>query len=328
MGKKIMPPPRENLLDRERVPERIQNDLGEPVSYLAELSDFGVALLKRSFHGSKRETLDIVLLPVLFRQVLAFLDGVHLHLLNGAVYTAVPDLRAMFEATLSLEWILKGPADKKETRDDWKQRWAGQYYVSELRQERNWNRAFIPRTPDHARLKKVAPDLVSHMLNDPQRLVAAKGRVKGIGQHISRYPDLKQINSLFGPLAKKLGREPAWYRPGGPSSVGDLARRLHRGDAYQVLYRQWSEVSHGSRTKPHIQIHSGGKLLIQPIRSIDGLDQVLSLGGTIAERAIHLILREYRPGEIQQFARKRQTDWKGKLQIPEIKVELKMIDTV
>ena len=211
MAKKIQRPPGEVLLDRKYLPKEIKKDLSEPISYLEELVDYGVRLLKRSFFAGEREISDVVLLPVLLRQVLAFLDAVHLHLLNGAVYTAIPDLRAMFEATLSIEWILKGPQERKESQADWKQRWARQYYVAELRQERSWIRAFIPRTPDHARLKKVAGPLVSRILSDPKELVAAKARVKDIGRHIAQHRELKRINSLFGPLVKKPWQEPAWY---------------------------------------------------------------------------------------------------------------------
>ena len=135
MAKKIQDPPGEVLLDRTYVPEQIRKDLSEPISFLEELADYGVQLLKRSFFAGERKTSDIVILPVLLRQVLAFLDAVHLHLLNGAVYTATPDLRAMFEATLSIEWILKGPPHRKESQAEWKERWARQYYVAELRQE-------------------------------------------------------------------------------------------------------------------------------------------------------------------------------------------------
>ena len=92
--KKIIIPREENLLDRENVPRKIAEDLAEPISYLNELADFGVQLLKRSFHASSRKIPDVVLLVALFRQVLAFVDGVHIHLMNGAVHTSLSDLRA------------------------------------------------------------------------------------------------------------------------------------------------------------------------------------------------------------------------------------------
>ena len=132
----------EPILDRTGVAHSIRRDLNEPVSYLETLTDYGVQLLKRSLASSSRETPDVVLLPVLFRQVLAFADSVHLHLAAGAVHSAVPSVRALFEATLSMEWIVT----------QGKERWGRQFYVSELRQRRNWAAMLVPDTPENAKL--------------------------------------------------------------------------------------------------------------------------------------------------------------------------------
>jgi len=224
----------------------------------------------------------------------------------------------MFEAALSIEWIVKGPAESRESRRRWRDRWARQYYVSELRQERDWARSLIPGTPDHAQLKKVAPDLARKLTSDAEKVDAARKRVADIGRHIARSPHLRVINSRFGPLKRKLqNREPAWYRVGGPSSISQLAQRLGRSDEYRILYKQWSEVAHGARTKSHVKILDG-TLTIEPIRSFEAWDQVLRLATAIAERAMLLVIGEYRPGELERFAKKRQEDWKSKRVIPEI----------
>jgi len=41
------------------------------------------------------------------------LDGVEVLLSNGASYTAQLQLRALLEASIYIEWILKGDGDKK-----------------------------------------------------------------------------------------------------------------------------------------------------------------------------------------------------------------------
>ena len=311
-------PPDEPILDRVQVPKRIAEALSEPLSYLEILADEGVRLLKRSFFSSKREVPDVVLLPVLFRQVLAFLDAVHLHLPNGAVYSAAPDVRSMFEAWLALEWIIQGPPARVEPIAEWRGRWARQYYVSELRKERDWTRSFVPRTPDHAKLKKAAPQLAAKLAGDPEKVDAARKRLREIGKHLSNIRSFREINSRFGTLKKKLrGKEPSWYRVGGPSTIGDLAQRLGKSREYQILYKHWSEVAHGARTAPHVRI-TGKELVVEAIRSFDGLDQILKLACSIAEGAIYMILSEYRPGEIEQFVKKREGEWKAKRTIPEI----------
>ncbi len=328
MAAKIDRPPDEPILDRVQVPRQIAEALSEPVSYLQVLADEGVRLLKRSFFSSKREVVDVVVLPVLFRQILAFLDAVHVHLLNGSIYAAAPDVRAMFEATLALEWITKGPVDRTEAREKWRVRWARQYYVSELRQERDWARALVPRTPDHAKLKKSAPDLAARLVGDASKVAAARQRLKDIGRHLSKNSALREINARFGPFKRRnKGQEPAWYRVGGPSSIADLAQRVGRSSEYQILYKQWSEVAHAGRSAPHVRI-TGRELVIEPIRSFEGLEQVLSLASSIAESAIYLVLSEYRPGEIDQFVKKREGEWKVKRSIPEIVINTQFVGHV
>ena len=53
------------------------------------------------------------MLGALLRQIVTMLDGVEVLLSNGASYTAQLQLRALLEASIYIEWILKGDGDKK-----------------------------------------------------------------------------------------------------------------------------------------------------------------------------------------------------------------------
>ncbi len=56
---------------------------------------------------------DIIVLGTLTRQVVAMLDGLELLLANGAVYVAGLQSRALFEASVYIDWILKDDTERR-----------------------------------------------------------------------------------------------------------------------------------------------------------------------------------------------------------------------
>jgi Family of unknown function (DUF5677) len=54
-----------------------------------------------------------VLIGVLLRQVIAMLDGIDILLSNGATYASHLQMRALFEASVYIDWILQGDFEKK-----------------------------------------------------------------------------------------------------------------------------------------------------------------------------------------------------------------------
>ncbi len=309
----------QRLLDRVGPRKEIEDNLADPVSYLAVLADYGIQLLQRSFVASGREVWDVILLPTLFRQALVCLDSIHIQLSVAAVRASIPSLRALFEATLAIEWILeKG-----------KERWGRQFYVAELRQERVLNMAIQPGSQEHQELLRQAPPGFADDIREPERISAAKNRTRELDETIEENPEFREINVQFDAYKKEknLRHEPIWYSPGGgPRSLRGLAEELGRLTSYDVLYSQWSQVQHASRTRGNIQIPERGKLMIEPIRSLDGLDDNLFHARQIAERVSCLIVDEYRPDD--PFRSKMQNEWKHLREVPEIVVETKMLEVV
>jgi hypothetical protein len=309
----------QRLLDRIGPRREIEDNFADPLSYLVVLADYGIELLQRSFVASGRRVWDVILLPTLFRQVLVCLDSIHVQVSVAVVRGAIPSLRGLFEAALAIEWILeKG-----------KERWGTQFYVGELRQERAWNRAVQPGSPENQELLRQAPPGFADRFQDPERIAAARTRIQQIDETLEEDSQFREISDAFDAYKKKrnLRYEPVWYSPGGgPTSLRKLAEALNRLTDYDVLYAQWSEVQHASRTQGSIQIPERGKLMIEPIRSLDGLDVDLFHAGRIAERTFRMIVEEYRPGD--PFRSKMQNEWKHLREVPEIVVETKMLEVV
>ena len=133
------------LLDTEGGRSEVRRIYQPQLNLIGEITEYGANLLLRAFATTTTRTVaDVVVLPVLFRQVVAMLDAARLCLEGAAVYASFVPTRALWEATLSLEWILKNGKDY----------WGRQYYVSHLRKRRSWARQSIPGTPDHKRYRQ------------------------------------------------------------------------------------------------------------------------------------------------------------------------------
>lgn len=312
-------PTTEILLDRTRVPNKIDRDLSQHVDYLATLADWGVQFQKRCIErADEAAPATIVLITTLYRQVLAFLDSLHLHLNAGAVHASIPSLRALYEATLSIEWIL----------ENGKEHWSQQYYVSELRQRRSWLATVVPGTSEYEEAVDFASSELLEALQNAEHQQAAEEEVENIDQHFSANPKMAEINAAFDELKeKKHGREPDWYEPGGPNSLADMASRLDREEEYRILYRQWSEVAHGSRTRGHVQVQKEeGRLVLEPIRSVENLDQVFRIAHSLGERATRMLLEEFNPGKLDLLSKKITEEWAEQRQMPNINVRQEVVE--
>lgn len=302
----------EILLDRKAVPKKIDQDLGTHVDYLKTLTDWGIQYLKRSIARHGASPPHAVLFPTLYRQVLSFLDSVHIQLRQGAVHAATPALRSLWEATLSIEWII----------ENGKERWGRQFYVSELRQRRSWAAMGVPGTPEYEQTKDLGGGAFADMLDDEEEQAWAEEQVENIDEHLTANPRLNELNKKFEELKeKKRGREPEWYEPNGPSSRADMAARLGRDDEYNILYRHWSDVAHGSRSRHHWRIDSGSRIVVEPIRTVAGLDHVFSLTKTFGERATRMLTQEFTPAEWKRLSDKLTDAWADEREMPDIEIE-------
>jgi hypothetical protein len=117
------------LLDREKTLEDLKQ-LRPWILLIRDITDYGTNLIPRCIGSSDRKLEDAVLVAALLRQVVAMLDGVEVLLSSGAVYASNLQMRALFEASICVDWMLAGDLEKK----------AQYYYVHNLRRIRMWAR--------------------------------------------------------------------------------------------------------------------------------------------------------------------------------------------
>jgi len=282
------------LLDREKAASDVDTHLRRWIGLVHDVSSYGSNLIPRCFISSERKLKDAILIGVLLRQVVAMLDGMDVLLTSGATYAAQLQMRAIFEAAVYVEWILKGDSEKK----------TDYFYIHNLRRKRFW----AARTqPGFA-----GADLFTAMMNDagvPLTDATKKSSEQLIAKidEILAQPKFAAINIEFEAQRKKRGREVAWHVPLGPSSFAAVAREVGRQAYYEIFYSIASGVMHSSSYDQHVKL--GERLTIEPIRWMDQFQPVFHFGLSMAMFAIMAVSKEYRPTDLS-FHRKYVEKWK------------------
>src|SRR6188508_643668 len=111
------------ILDRPEADAHVQQHFSNPVAVLAEMVDYGTHLIPRCWASSDKRLTDVVLLPVLTKQAVGLLDAAQVLLSAGAVNPATLQLRALFEISVYVRWIVRRDTDRR----------ARAYYVANLR---------------------------------------------------------------------------------------------------------------------------------------------------------------------------------------------------
>ena len=298
------------LLDRDKIDTFVAENLAPTIALWRELVDYGVHLVGRcaQHDGSLA---DLVITGHFFKHAVTMLDAVEIQLSRGAVFSAGVSARSMLEAYICLAWIL----DKQtEIR-------GRQFYVWHLRQKRVWARRAIPGTTEHNHFRKYT-DTLSDMEDLPKRaaLESEASRQDDDISAILTNSNNNLINDAFDKL-KQRHFDVAWYRPSGPRSIGDMAKRLKLDAEYDVFYSQFSDISHAGAFEKHVKF-DGKAVIFEPIRSPEGIQTVVKVVATLAFRVFRLIIAKYFPQDMHSFKQSYITHWRTRfLSVPEVVVK-------
>jgi hypothetical protein len=104
-----------------------------------------------------------------------------------------------------------------------------------------------------------------------------------------------------------------------------MAEAVDKLSQYTILYSSASEVMHASSFERHIAL-AKGEITFQPIRSVEGFETALRFSVGDALSTYRKILQEYRPSELEVFAKKYKENWQTHfMNFPDIKVEVNPI---
>jgi hypothetical protein len=307
---KLIPEPESEfkpLLDRELVTTDVKQHLGPWCAIIHDLINYGTNLIPRAFSSSEKGLLDVVLIPILLRQVVAMLDGTDVLLTTGAVHAANLQLRALLEASVYIDWIIQADSERKATY----------YFVHNLRRKRAW----ALRTSKTSTEYQAFESAVGKSLPVSDELSDASTRDLKEYDRVLSEPRFASVSAEFDQARGKRAQDPAWYVPLGTKSVFQVANEVGRASQYLIFYSMSSDVMHASNFDSHVTFEKS-KITFEPIRSLEGWVTIFSFNTSMALHTFRSILSRYREGELESFSRKYVAKWqKYYMNPPQIKIK-------
>jgi hypothetical protein len=250
------------LIDRVTSIAQVQENFSGILGVLRDVVNYGSNLIPRCFVSSQRRLEDTIILGVLLRQAVAMFDAIEILISNASVYPCHLQMRALFEASLYLEWILNADTEKG----------AKYYYVANVRQERVWVQRTQSGSPENLAYEKimepfgdVVPDAIKRLGGKEQEHLQKIDRILSQSSFVSIDKDIDAYRAK-----NKLPYDPPWYAPLGPRSVRKIATDVKRLHEYELIYSLSSEVMHSTSRKHHIKF-SRGRIILTPIRYLAGI---------------------------------------------------------
>ncbi len=297
--------PNKPILDREKVEGILRNELSEVSLLWQDVVDYGTHLIPRAFTSSPRGLEDVVVICVLLKQFVQNADAIEILLSKGALQATKLPVRTMLEASLFISWILLGDSVVK----------ARHYYVSNLRRLRLWPLRLLSDTSERERFSPVGEYLdLGAAVNSPDVQAQAQQELDQINGVLSQ-PSYIDINAAFEKHVNlnRPDHEPAWYMPLGKQSLRQIAEELQRLPLYEMVYSPGSQYVHSSSYRDHVSFSGQGDITLHPIRDLLGLADYATVPLNILLMTYRSILRQYRPGELSNFARKYANDWRSRI---------------
>lgn len=122
-------------------------------------------------------------------------------------------------------------------------------------------------------------------------------------------PNLVTVTEDFDKHRGEKKYDPAWYVPLGQRNFRSIAKEVDKLSQYELLYSGASEVMHSSSYDHHVRI-GHHELTFEPVRSLEGFENVFRFSVAVAFSTFRRILEEYRPGELSAFSRKYMEKWR------------------
>lgn len=271
-----MTEPNKNILDREVAENNAL--LRKISSFIKEVVDFATVIAGKCFDAIPKTTdpkEDHLAIISIFMHIIEMLDGIEILIAKSSVSVAHMQVRSIFESLLYLDWILQ--KDMKER--------ALAYIIDDIRNRIAISETFDPTTQRgkqfNANLKKdkyLTPGSLVYTLKQDSSSYTSK--YQGL---LSRTP-YKEIDAMFGKNSK-------WYSVhGGGDSIEQLATKLGRTGGYYILYREWSDIVHGSRNLRR-RIINGGE--IKSLRDPLGIQNLAIFAVQYATEAISIMSDYY-----------------------------------
>jgi len=251
---------------------------------LRELVNFATNALIRCATSLPGKIDEDVALLALYRHTIEMTDGIEVLISQCCPVPAIPALRSSFEALLAIEYIIENEKDYVQRSLSW--------LVGYVHQRLAMYERLDPSTNRGKHFAEVFKnDLVASKLELPP-ISDVQNAIDNLQSMLTK-PHLQPIEAEFS-----RHKRPNWYQLfGGPQKLYDLALYLNKGAQYDVLYRDWSRLSHSQDLLPFLSRNFQGEPAIGILRNPKDIQQVTSFAANFSLSATRLIIGKIRPSE-------------------------------
>lgn len=251
-----------------------------------EIRNYGHALFARCAYRPDGGDENIAIL-FLYYHLIEMLDAVGVLVAESAPVPAELQVRAIFEALVSLAFILKVDTARR----------AHAYLVCAFAERLRFYETLDPSTPAGQRYRQaLASDpncaWVRPEAPHPEAIERLKSGLAKPG-YAEAYAEYQRLSF----------RRPAhWYQLfGGPKNLREMARKVGREGTYEGLYGEWSILGHAKDALlRHLVKGQTGGPAVRPIRNPETIPQTINHAVSFSLEATRLMIDRYRPGEINR----------------------------
>ncbi|MFM0454843.1 DUF5677 domain-containing protein [Paraburkholderia nemoris] len=273
--------------------KRFKSQLG----LMAELANYGSNLIARVF-GSSPKQLEDAMVCGLLRQFVAMIDGIEILASQGAFHSANLQVRTALEASLYIEWIIRGDSDLK----------ARYYQVANLRDDRNWAQRLIPDTPEFQQYMKMCGEVgIERPDQNGHRRKIGEAETHRVDELLAS-SELAEINKKFETFKKKKGYEGDWVGFLDAKSIRGVAKELNRLPEYFSVYSRGSAVVHSATAKDHF-VDEGGAVQFRQIRDISQAKNIFISTFAVCTHTYRIMIEKYRSLEMPVLRRIYAEEW-------------------
>jgi hypothetical protein len=304
--------PPKTLFDPDLAKASLRPVLEIALPLLREVLGYGLALFARCSIRPEGDDENLVIL-LTYRHFLEMLDSINIQLAESAPSPAALQLRAMFEALLTVKYITQ---DRTKTRS----RALAYLFLVERSRKHFYLTQQVGTKEYETFLQAIATDPYSKQWI-PVNAFDLAGRIQEIDELLTR-PDFAEIAQEYDKTRKASGRKPHWYSLyDGPRNIQQLAAFLGCAAWYQLLYKELSERGHSTDVIDRILTHDTNGPAARALRDPSEFNWALDFAISFALDASRIIIRYYRPDEEPGFDRWVKSEvmpsWK---RIPKIEV--------
>lgn len=221
---------------------------------------------------------------VLYRHLIELADSAEVLFASACANGAVPVVRAAFEASVSLDYILQTDYTRRSLA------WTCAYLNDRI--------AMHERLDTRTAAGRAFGTVFSDELNGAELAAYdAAPRVSGLRKVLDR-EQFREVREEHRKWAKKLRRPPDWFQLVGETSRRTVARAVGRETEYLSFYGEWSGFSHAADAAPYIASSDrAGVVAFLGVRSPQQMPYRAFLVVSWLLRATRIMIDHFRPDE-------------------------------